>query len=103
MLFALFSSAINAAFISVATYPGAIAFTEMPCPAHSFDRALVSCDTPPLDAAYAGTVKPPLPDSSVVSISSFSPPVRRLTHSRENPKIWDPNPGALIFVPIREK
>ena len=78
MLFALFSSSINAAFISVATYPGAIALTEMPVPADAFDRALVSCDTPPLEAAYAGTVKPPLPESLVVSISYFSPTAKLL-------------------------
>ena len=68
----VFVPPINAAFTSVATYPGAMALTEMPLTADSFDRALVSCDTPPLEAAYAGTVKPPLPYSLVVSISSLS-------------------------------
>ena len=42
-------------------YLGAMALTEMPLPARSFDSALVSCDTPPLEAADAGTVNPPLP------------------------------------------
>ena len=51
MLCARSASSINAVFISVAMYPGAIALTEMPFPAHSFDRALVSCETPPLEAA----------------------------------------------------
>jgi hypothetical protein len=64
MLSALFSSLINASFISVAIYPGAIAFTLTPLLAHSFDSALVSCPTPPLLAAYAGTVIPPWKVSS---------------------------------------
>lgn len=59
ILSALFSSLINASFMSVAIYPGAIAFTLTPLLAHSLLSALVSCPTPPLLAAYAGTVMPP--------------------------------------------
>jgi hypothetical protein len=59
MLFALFSSFISTVFISVAMYPGAIAFTLIPLLAHSLLSALVNCPTPPLLAAYAGTVIPP--------------------------------------------
>ena len=39
--------------------PGAIAFTLTPCGAHSFASAIVSCETPPLLAAYDGTPNPP--------------------------------------------
>lgn len=56
---ALVSFAIKASFISVDIYPGATALTLMPFPAHSLLSALVSCATPPFDAAYAGTVIPP--------------------------------------------
>jgi hypothetical protein len=59
MLVFRLSSLIKAVFMSVAMYPGAIALTLIPLATHSFDRALVSWPTPPLDAAYAGTVMPP--------------------------------------------
>ncbi len=39
---------------SVRTYPGATAFTRMPCGAHSAARPLVSWCTAALDARYAG-------------------------------------------------
>jgi len=42
MLSALFSSLINAVFISVAMYPGAMALTQIPLEAHSLLNALVS-------------------------------------------------------------
>jgi hypothetical protein len=59
ILFALASSFISAVFISVAIYPGAIAFTLIPLFAHSLLSAFVNWPTPPLLAAYAGTVMPP--------------------------------------------
>lgn len=59
MLLCLSSSAISGVFISVSMYPGAIAFTLIPRPAHSLLSALVSWATPPFEAAYAGTLKPP--------------------------------------------
>jgi hypothetical protein len=37
--------------LSVAMYPGAIAFTLIPFEAHSFASAFVNCATPPFDAA----------------------------------------------------
>ena len=45
--------------MSVAMYPGATALTLTPLPDHSLQSALVSWATPPLLAAYAGTVSPP--------------------------------------------
>lgn len=48
---ALSGSFSNASFISVATYPGAIALTLTPRADHSFDSAFVSCATPPFAAA----------------------------------------------------
>lgn len=57
--FALVSSLINALFISVAIYPGAMQLTPIPLPAHSLLSAFVSCSTPPFEAEYAGTVSPP--------------------------------------------
>lgn len=45
--------------ISVAIYPGQIAFTCTLCCAHSLLNAFVNWLIPPLAAAYAGTVIPP--------------------------------------------
>lgn len=47
---------------SVSMKPGAMAFTRTPLPASSFDKALVSCATPPLLAVYAATFVPPTND-----------------------------------------
>lgn len=52
-------SLIKATFMSVAMYPGAMALTLIPLATHSFESALVNCEMPPLEAAYAGTVMPP--------------------------------------------
>ena len=52
-------SLIKATFMSVAMYPGAMALTLIPLAIHSLESALVNCEMPPLDAAYAGTVMPP--------------------------------------------
>ena len=98
MLLARSSSSINAVFISVATYPGAIALTEMPFPAHSFDRAFVSCVTPPLEAAYAGTVKPPLRSFRVVSISFLSTEAKVLDAFLRNTELEEIKSGALTNV-----
>ena len=41
------------------TYPGDTQFTRIPRPAHSLLSARVSCNTPPLLAAYADILTPP--------------------------------------------
>ena len=46
--------------MSVAMDPGAMAFTWILYLAHSFDNALVTRVTPPLDAAYDATRSPPI-------------------------------------------
>ena len=60
--------------LSVAMYPGAMAFTLTPLDAHSLASDLVICATPPLAAAYAGTVMPPWNDSSEATLIIFPPP-----------------------------
>lgn len=45
--------------MSVAMYPGQIPLTWTFSLLHSLLRALVSCPSAPLAAAYAGTVNPP--------------------------------------------
>lgn len=57
----LFSSAV---FMSVSMYPGAMALTVMPFDVHSFAKLFVTWPTAPLEAAYAGTVRPPWKVSS---------------------------------------
>ena len=52
-------SARSAVVLSVAMYPGAMAFTCTLRPAHSLASAFVNCATPPFAAAYPGTVMPP--------------------------------------------
>jgi hypothetical protein len=46
--------------MSVAILPGAIAFTRMLCPLHSFDKALVTVATAPFAAEYETTRDPPI-------------------------------------------
>ena len=45
--------------MSVAMYPGHMALTWTLDLLHSLLSAFVSCESPPLAAAYAGTVIPP--------------------------------------------
>ena len=51
-----------------------MAFTLTPCGAHSFASAFVSCATPPLLAAYPGTVTPPWKESSDATKMIFPSP-----------------------------
>ena len=75
-----FSGSSSAVFISVAMYPGARALTLIPFSAHSLHSALVSWATPPLDAAYAGTVYPPKNESidAMLIIFPFPPCFRNV-------------------------
>lgn len=58
--------------MSVAMYPGAMAFTLIPCLAHSLAMALVSVATAPFDAEYDGTKRPPYNNKEAISMSFFS-------------------------------
>jgi hypothetical protein len=54
--------------MSVAMLPGAIALTLILYLAHSFDNALVSCNTAPLAAEYEATRNPPMNELSEATL-----------------------------------
>lgn len=77
-----------------------MALTLMPLATHSFDKALVSCATPPLDAAYAGTVMPPWNESKEATL--MTEPRRPLGNSdASRDSRLAPNSRASVKTDVR--
>lgn len=99
ILASLSGSLTIAVFISVSMYPGAIALTVIPLLVHSFAKLFVSCPTAPLDAAYAGTVRPPWNVSSEAKLMML--PFRPVTGDGSRPSMCAPTSRQMVKTVLR--